>query len=103
MTPAGKPAWWTRSMMSCIAVGSCSDGFAIQQFPVATAYGQNQNCTMTGKLNGLIPANTPSGWDRASRPIPGPAPAIASDPNMGLGVPGATHQFPAVGRTPGRG
>jgi len=37
---------------SCIAVGSCSDGFAIQQFPVATAYGQNQNCTMTGKLNG---------------------------------------------------
>jgi hypothetical protein len=30
--------------------------------PVATAYGQNQNAIMNGKLNGVIAAKTPSGW-----------------------------------------
>ena len=62
-------------MTSCIGIGSCSEGLVIQQFPVATAYGQNQNCTITGKLNGLIPANTPSGWYRTSSSIPAPAPS----------------------------
>ena len=30
--------------------------------PHATALGNIQSGTMTGKLNGVMPAHTPSGW-----------------------------------------
>src|SRR2546428_278537 len=106
-TPGGKPAWWTRSMTSCIAVGSCSDGLAIQQFPVATAYGQNQNCTMTGELNGLIPAKTPSGWRRTTSAIPAPPPPMLfRESAWRVVISGgsvAATPTPTSGRLPGEG
>ena len=64
-----------RSKIYDWTIGSCSEGFAIQQFPVATAYGQNHDWTIAGKLKGLIPANTPRGWYRTSSSIPAAAPS----------------------------
>src|SRR3989337_1772416 len=78
-TPGGKPAISMSSKRRTWTRGSCSDGFATQQFPVATAYGQNQDWTIAGKLNGEMPANTPRGWYRTSSSClpggrgPGPA------------------------------
>ena len=34
----------------------------MKQLPAAIAIGSIQSGTMTGKLNGVIPAQTPSGW-----------------------------------------
>ncbi len=41
--------------------GSFSDGFSTKQLPVASATGIIHSGTMIGKLNGVIPATTPSG------------------------------------------
>ncbi len=43
------------------AEGSRSDGFRMKVFPQAIATGYIQSGTMAGKLNGVMPAQTPSG------------------------------------------
>ena len=44
------------------ADGSRSDGFRIKQLPVTNATGNIHIGTIAGKLKGVIPATTPSGW-----------------------------------------
>src|SRR2546430_6004174 len=61
-TPAGIPAACANSTMRVEENGTCSLGLRMNVLPVAIAYGQNQQGTMAGKLNGVMAANTPSGW-----------------------------------------
>ena len=44
------------------ADGSRSDGFRMKVLPQAIASGYIHIGTMAGKLNGVMPATTPSGW-----------------------------------------
>src|SRR4030066_128178 len=58
-TPGGKPASSISSNRRCEVTGTSSEGFSIAALPQATAYGQNQDGTIAGKLNGGITAHTP--------------------------------------------
>jgi hypothetical protein len=49
------------SAIRCIVNGTFSDGFNTKQFPQAIATGHIHIGTNAGKLNGQIPATTPSG------------------------------------------
>ncbi len=60
-TPSGRPASVRSFASSMHSVGSFSDGFITKVFPVAMATGNIHIGTMAGKLNGLMPATTPSG------------------------------------------
>ncbi len=70
-TPSGKPARCTSSASSRDADGSFSEGLSTKQFPHATAFAIIHRGTMTGKLNGVMPATTPSGSKtvRMSMPV----------------------------------
>ena len=48
--------------MSSDGDGSFSDGLRMNALPHAIAFETIQSGTMTGKLNGVMPATTPSGW-----------------------------------------
>ena len=61
-TPGGNPASKNNSATSSGADGSRSDGLRTKVLPQATALGIIHSGTMAGKLNGVIPATTPSGW-----------------------------------------
>ncbi len=51
-----------RSASASEADGSVGLGFRTKVLPAAMATGNIQAGTMTGKLNGVMPATTPSGW-----------------------------------------
>src|ERR1700735_5296478 len=61
-TPLGKPASRINSATISEGDGSIGLGFRMKQFPAAMAMGYIQAGTITGKLNGVMPATTPSGW-----------------------------------------
>jgi hypothetical protein len=61
-TPSGSPACASSSAQKSDAEGSFSDGFSMNAFPHAMAIGYIHMGTITGKLNGVMPATTPSGW-----------------------------------------
>src|SRR5688572_26128749 len=68
-TPFGS---FTSSIISATSdsdIGTCSEGLTTYVSPQATAYGQNQNGTMAGKLNGQTAAKTPSGVRMTSSSI----------------------------------
>ncbi|MNT01576.1 hypothetical protein D3C72_1360480 [compost metagenome] len=69
-TPSGKPASFSSFACSRDADGSRSDGFKTKVLPQAMATGNIHIGTITGKLNGVMPATTPSAWriDQASMP-----------------------------------
>ncbi len=71
-TPSGSPASVSHCASSSEADGSRSDGFSTKQFPVASATGNIHIGTIAGKLNGVMPATTPSGWRTIwlSTPVP---------------------------------
>ena len=71
-TPSGSPASLSSSAIRTLADGSFSEGFNTKVFPQARAIGNIHIGTITGKLNGVMPAQTPSGWRRewASTPRP---------------------------------
>jgi hypothetical protein len=71
-TPLGRPACWSISASRMEALGSRSDGLRMKALPQAMARGAIQSGTMAGKLNGVMPATTPSGWrsDQESMPEP---------------------------------
>src|SRR6476646_10775057 len=71
-TPGGNPASWNRSQISIDAEGSRSDGFRTNVFPQAVATGYIHIGTMAGKLKGVMPATTPSGWRSDQLSISGP-------------------------------
>mmetsp|Transcript_28350 Transcript_28350/g.92588 ORF Transcript_28350/g.92588 Transcript_28350/m.92588 type:complete len:315 (-) Transcript_28350:127-1071(-) len=60
-TPGGKPASSAISASIIAAPGSRSDGFSTCVFPHVTAIGNIHNGIIAGKLNGQMPAVTPSG------------------------------------------
>jgi hypothetical protein len=47
--------------MRRLAEGTFSEGFKMKQLPQAMETGNIHNGTITGKLNGVIPAHTPTG------------------------------------------
>src|SRR6202044_1188792 len=61
-TPSGSPACAHSLASSSDADGSFSDGLSTNVLPQAIASGNIHIGTKAGKLNGVIPATTPSGW-----------------------------------------
>ncbi len=61
-TPGGKPASANSCAQKFAADGSRSLGFNTNVLPHAIAIGYIHIGTIAGKLNGVMPATTPSGW-----------------------------------------
>src|SRR5258706_469274 len=61
-TPSGKPASLNSSAIRTDAEGTCSEGLRMKLLPQAMAIGNIHSGTITGKLNGVMPAQTPTGW-----------------------------------------
>ena len=68
-TPLGNPASRINSATIRDGEGSIGLGFSTKVFPAAMATGYIQAGTMTGKLKGVIPATTPSGWRKVQLSI----------------------------------
>src|SRR5262245_36185910 len=60
-TPSGKPASLNNSASRIAVDGTFSEGFSTNVLPHAIATGYIHNGTIAGKLNGVMPAHTPSG------------------------------------------
>ena len=60
--PGGSPADASSSAMNSDADGSFSLGFSTNVLPHASALANIHIGTIAGKLNGVMPATTPSGW-----------------------------------------
>lgn len=58
--------------MRSVDDGVRSEGFSTNVLPHATAIGHIHSGTMIGKLNGVIPATTPSAWNSLHESIAGP-------------------------------
>src|SRR5579871_1137702 len=69
-TPSGTPASARSSAVSIEAEGSFSDGLRTKVLPQARAGAHIHIGTIAGKLNGVIPATTPSGWRSEYTSIP---------------------------------
>ena len=61
-TPSGRPASLSISASRMEELGSRSQGLRTKVLPQAMAMGNIQSGTMAGKLKGVMPATTPSGW-----------------------------------------
>src|SRR5580704_15113357 len=68
-TPLGKPASRISSAAIRDGEGSMGLGFNTKVLPAAIATGYIQAGTITGKLNGVMPAATPSGWRKVQLSI----------------------------------
>ena len=60
--PAGSPASMNSSASRIGTPGSRSDGLRMKALPQAMAGAHFHSGIMAGKLNGVMPATTPSGW-----------------------------------------
>ena len=60
-TPSGSPASFHSWARNSEADGSFSLGLRMKALPQAIALAHIHSGTMTGKLNGVMPATTPSG------------------------------------------
>ncbi len=87
-TPGGTPASWASSTRRMVTIGSCSDGLRTKVLPVAMAIGNIHSGIIAGKLNGVMPAQTPMGCRRVKVSTP-PATLLASSPNCRLPIPAA--------------
>ena len=85
-TPSGTPASASSSAVSIEADGSFSDGFSTKVFPQASAGAHIHIGTIAGKLNGVIPATTPSGWRSWYTSIPVEA-CSENEPLSRVGIP----------------
>ncbi len=61
-TPAGSPASISSSASRIGTEGLRSDGLRMKALPQASAGANFHIGIMAGKLNGVMPATTPSGW-----------------------------------------
>src|SRR6188472_2251009 len=61
-TPSGRPASFNNSAVKIDAEGSFSEGFSTKVLPQAIAGAHIHIGTIAGKLNGVMPATTPTGW-----------------------------------------
>src|SRR5918997_5915827 len=85
-TPFGAPASIISSASRIGTDGSRSDGLSTNVLPQAIAGANFHIGIMAGKLNGVMPATTPSGWRSEYMSMPGPAPSVNS-PLMRCGMP----------------
>src|SRR5919206_4215197 len=69
-TPSGMPASCSSSATYSDADGSFSDGLSTNALPHASAGAHIHIGTIAGKLNGVMPATTPSGWRIEETSIP---------------------------------
>src|SRR3990170_6378813 len=69
-TPSGTPASLSSSAVNTDADGSFSEGLSTNVFPQAIAGAHIHMGTIAGKLKGVIPAQTPSGWRVEQTSIP---------------------------------
>ena len=94
-TPSGTPARCTRSASSSDGDGSFSDGLSTKALPQAMALASIHSGTMTGKLNGVMPATTPAGWRIVWTSTPVDTSALI-EPFSSWGMPQAnsTHSMP---------
>ena len=60
--PAGRPASIIKAASIIGTPGSRSDGFRMNALPQAIAGANFHIGIIAGKLNGVMPATTPSGW-----------------------------------------
>ena len=88
ITPSGSPARDSSSAMRTATDGSRSDGFSTKALPQAMDTGYIQSGTMAGKLNGVMPATTPTGWRIAKLSMPAATPSEYS-PFRSCGMPQA--------------
>src|SRR5574343_1164342 len=71
-TPGGRPASRASSARRSVELGSRSEGLSTKVLPQATAMGHIQHGTITGKLNGVMPAHTPRAWNSDQESMAGP-------------------------------
>ena len=71
-TPAGPPASMNSSARRTGTEGSRSEGLSTKALPAASAGPAFHSGIIAGKLNGVMPATTPSGWrmEYTSMPVP---------------------------------
>ncbi|MNN49018.1 hypothetical protein D3C81_1635220 [compost metagenome] len=82
-TPGGMPASRASSTRRMVTSGSCSDGLRTKVLPVAMAIGNIHSGIIAGKLNGVMPAQTPIGCSMVKVSTP-PATLLASSPSCRL-------------------
>ena len=92
ITPSGSPASLSSSAINRVELGSLSEGFKIKQLPHTIAIGYIHKGTIAGKLNGVIPATTPSGWNSLQESILG-ATFLLCSPLSNSGAPQAYSTF----------
>jgi hypothetical protein len=68
-TPRGMPACSSSRAIIIAVSGTFSLGLSTNVFPHASATGYIQSGTIAGKLNGVMPTQTPSGWRMVSQSI----------------------------------
>ena len=78
--------------MNIDADGSFSDGFRMKVLPHAMAVANIHMGTIAGKLNGVMPATTPSGWRIEYTSTP-PATCSLKPPFSRCGMPHANSTF----------
>ncbi|MNH08874.1 hypothetical protein D3C79_683120 [compost metagenome] len=71
-TPSGRPASFSSSASRTEAEGTSAGGLRTKVLPQASAIGNIHIGTIAGKLNGVMPATTPSGCisEKLSTPLP---------------------------------
>src|SRR6202046_5160609 len=79
--PSGSPGSDSQAASSSDAEGSFSEGLSTKVLPQASAMGNIHIGTMAGKLNGVIPATTPTGWRMEDGSTPGGA--VSADESRG--------------------
>ena len=87
-TPSGSPAAFQRRASRSDDDGSRSDGLSTNALPVAMAMGAIHSGTIAGKLNGVMPATTPSGSRNENTSTPVAAWSVYS-PLSSCGMPHA--------------
>src|SRR5436305_4384789 len=68
-TPGGKPASCASSTNRTAVRGTSSEGFRTKVLPQAMAIGNIHSGTMNGKLNGVMPTQTPMGLRVDQHPL----------------------------------
>ena len=96
-TPSGRPASFRSLAINKEADGSVGLGLRIKVLPQAIATGNIHIGTMTGKLNGVMPATTPKGWRMTQLSISVDTCSVYSPlSNSGMPVANSTISIPRV-------
>src|SRR6266700_666629 len=94
-TPLGMPASYANSTIRAAVRGTLSEGFKTNVLPQAIAMGNIHSGTMKGKLNGVIPTQTPTGYrvDQLSTEVPTRS-TVSPIINVGAPQANSMHSMP---------